>query len=67
MLRAALADHRNGRGAEANRRYRRLLSIAPGIADAWHLLGLMAHADRRAKEADRLIHRALAGNATAAL
>lgn len=67
MLRVALSDHRGGRGAKASQRYRSLLSIEPRVADAWHLLGLLAHADRRAGEADQQIRRALALNAAAAL
>jgi len=59
MLRAALVHHREGRADDARKQYRHLLAIEPSVADAWHLLGLLAHANQQTDEAFRLIHRAL--------
>ena len=66
-LRAALADHRAGRHAEAGRWYRRILSIEPCVPDALHLLGLLAREGSTQGQAEALIRRAIHLDARAAL
>jgi hypothetical protein len=67
MLHAALADHRSGRIAEAEIRYRRILAIDPSVPDAWHLLGLLALAAERTDAATLVIGRAISLDPAAAL
>jgi len=55
----ALAWHRQGRLAEAEAAYRRVLALDAAHADAWHLLGVAALQAGRAAEAARCIQRAL--------
>ncbi|HYD64541.1 tetratricopeptide repeat protein [Azospirillum sp.] len=60
LLALAFAHHRDGRPAEAEALYRRLLDRDPGHADALHLLGVLHAQTGRAVEAARLIERAIA-------
>ena len=41
LVRSAIDHHRNGRLAESRRLYERALAIAPGSADAAHMLGVV--------------------------
>ncbi|MBM3547334.1 MAG: hypothetical protein FJX54_10290 [Alphaproteobacteria bacterium] len=59
ILRSAVAEHRLGRGAEASARYRQVLALEPSVADAWHLLGLLASDAGRAGIATLLVGRAI--------
>ncbi|OJY70276.1 MAG: hypothetical protein BGP12_21215 [Rhodospirillales bacterium 70-18] len=59
-LAAALRAHRDGRLAEAEALYRRVLDRAPGEPMAPYLLGLLTLSDGRAAEAEMLLRYALA-------
>lgn len=59
-LQSALAHHRAGRLPEAEASYRRILATQPADADAWHLLGVIAHQEGRHEAAVDLIARAVA-------
>jgi predicted O-linked N-acetylglucosamine transferase (SPINDLY family) len=59
QLSAALAHHRAGRLAEAERLYRLVCAADPTNARAFHLLGVVAHQLRRQDAAD-LVGRAIA-------
>jgi tetratricopeptide (TPR) repeat protein len=60
MIAAALEHHRQGRLAEAQQIYRRILVLDPNHADALHLLGVVAYQSGRHDEARALIGRAIA-------
>lgn len=59
LLQQALSLHRQGRLAEAQAHYRRILQLQPGHVDSLHLLGVLAQQAGRAAEALELIDRAL--------
>ncbi len=59
MLRTALKHHRQGRLAEAERIYRRILSIDSRHAGSLHLLGTLAHQVGRQDVAVQLIRAAI--------
>ncbi len=50
-LRAAIRLHQAGQVEEARRRCEAFLQKCPDSADGWHLLGLIAHHDRKLDEA----------------
>jgi predicted TPR repeat methyltransferase len=58
-LRSAIAAHQAGKPAEAERRYRALLAVAPRHADALHFLGVLLHQQGRRDAALALIEQAL--------
>lgn len=58
-LEAAIAAHRAGRLADAERAYEALLARAPRLADARHLLGVVHHQTGRHASAARHIERAI--------
>ncbi len=60
LLAMALEHHRAGRLAEAAQVYREILIREPQQADAWHLLGVVAHQLGNHHEAAEQIGRALA-------
>jgi len=60
LLAEAVAGHRSGDLALAERLYRRVLDAAPGNPDALHFLGVLAHQQGRSDAAVELIGRALA-------
>jgi Flp pilus assembly protein TadD len=62
MLGQALAHHRAGRLAEAERLYRQVLELDPHHGDALHLLGMLAGQSGRHDTAAELIRRAIAVN-----
>jgi predicted O-linked N-acetylglucosamine transferase (SPINDLY family) len=62
LFRDAVAHHRAGHMNEAEPRYRRILEIEPGHADALHLLGLICRQTGRLPEAADLIRRAVSAN-----
>jgi tetratricopeptide (TPR) repeat protein len=55
-----LANHRAGRLADAERRYRTILADEPGHADSLHMLGVLAHQRGDHATAASLIGRAIA-------
>ena len=57
--REALGHHAAGRSSEADILCRRIVEAGPGHADAWHLLGLLAHEDGRHDAALTLVGRAV--------
>jgi len=59
ILETALVHHQAGRFAEAEQRYRQLLTVEPDNPDALHLLGLLRHQVGRHVEAIELIERAV--------
>jgi predicted O-linked N-acetylglucosamine transferase (SPINDLY family) len=65
-LAIAVRHHQAGRLDAAEQIYRQVLAVAPHQADAWHLLGVIAHQAGRHEEAVELISRAVQGNGTAA-
>ena len=58
-LRAAIAAHQAGQLADAERRYRTLLAVAPRHADALHFFGVLLHQQGQREAALSLIERAL--------
>jgi tetratricopeptide (TPR) repeat protein/SAM-dependent methyltransferase len=66
LFRAAVAQHQAGALAEAERRYRHLLTLAPAHADSLHNLGLIALQNGNAMAAVELFESALRVNATSA-
>jgi Flp pilus assembly protein TadD len=60
MFAEALQHHREGRLAEAERRYRQILTVVPDHADSLHLLGVAACQAGRVDQAIDLIGKALA-------
>jgi predicted O-linked N-acetylglucosamine transferase (SPINDLY family) len=58
-LAIALQHHQAGRLTEAEQLYREILTADPGRADAWHLLGVVAHQCRNHQLAVELIARAI--------
>jgi len=65
-LQAAVAEHRAGRLAEAERGYRGVLAAAPEQPDALHLLGLLTQQRGEPAAAEALIRRAIAARPEAA-
>ena len=59
ILAQAIALHRDGRIAQAEPLYRRVLAAQPGQFDALHMLGVIAHQQGRHGEALDLIGSAL--------
>ena len=62
FLAVAMAKHREGRLAEAERMYRQALRWRPDQSDAYHLLGLLAAQLNRADDALPLFEQAIALN-----
>ncbi|HKW81161.1 MAG TPA: tetratricopeptide repeat protein [Casimicrobiaceae bacterium] len=62
QLRAALAQHKAGRLAEAEALYRRILEQDPANADALHLMGVVQHQQGRFPAAVETILRSIAAN-----
>ena len=62
LLQAAFAQHQAGRLAEAEAGYRRALAADPTLADAYHLLGVLAYQRGQLTEALGLIEQAIARN-----
>src|SRR5688500_7394725 len=58
-LQEALQYHQAGRYAEAESRYRQILSADPQNADALHLLGVLAHQVEKHQAAIDLIYAAI--------
>ena len=56
---AAVALHRQGRLAEAERIYRRVLQQQPEHFDALHLLGVIAYQTNDLRAAEELIEKAI--------
>ncbi len=61
-LARAFAHHQRGELAQAEQLYRQVLAGQPRHADAWHLLGLVAHQSGRHAEAAQAIEHAIAIN-----
>lgn len=57
---AAYTHHQAGQLREAEALYRQILAAEPNHADAWHLLGLVAHQVGRGDMAEQWIGRAIA-------
>ena len=66
-LAIAIAHHQAGRLEMAEDIYRRILAVEPDHADAWHLLGLIAHQCKQHDAAARHLQRAIGLNPTKAL
>ncbi len=64
LLGAAVKHHQEGRLAEAEASYRRVLEIEPGNADALNMLGIVALQSGRSDAAVEMIGRAIKENAT---
>lgn len=62
LFQAAAVQHQQGRIAEAEAQYRRLLALHPAHSDGWHRLGVIALQTGKAQAAVTLIDRAIAGN-----
>jgi tetratricopeptide (TPR) repeat protein len=60
VLAEAVRRHRQGDLEAAARLYEQALALAPGDADAWHLLGVVHHQRGRHARAAELIERAVA-------
>ena len=60
LLAEALAHHRAGRLAKAERLYKQILEAYPNQPDALHFLGVLAHQAGRYEDAVELIRQALA-------
>jgi tetratricopeptide (TPR) repeat protein len=58
-LQTAVKFHQDGNLAEAERIYREILKVQPRQADAWHLLGLVAHNRGQCSQALEYIRRAI--------
>ncbi len=67
LLQEAVAHHRGGRLADAERLYARARAAAPTSFDALHLSGLLAQQEGRAADAAALLRRALRLNPRSAL
>lgn len=65
-LMLALDHQENGRPAEAEILYRRIVDADPVLADAWHLLGVLHAQTARTAEAGLFFHRAIALDPTRA-
>ncbi len=65
-LAKALKHHQAGDLQEAERLYRRVIRRDRGHADALHLLGVLAHQQRKSTDAVNYISRAIAANGTQA-
>ena len=65
-MQQAVAHHQAGRLQQAAQMYREVLAIAPGQADAMHLMGVIAHQQGQHRQAIRHITQAIAKNATVA-
>ena len=65
-LRQGLAHQRAGRLPEAEAAYRRILTVEPDHAGAWHHLGLVAHRLGNSDAAETMIARSIALNPGAA-
>ena len=61
-LRLALQQHQRGCLEEAGRLYQNILASRPDNSEALHLLGVVAHQQRRHEPAIQLIERAIALN-----
>lgn len=59
LLQAAVALHQQGHLAQAEGVYKKVLASYPEQADAWHLLGVLAHQREKHEEAVALIERAI--------
>ena len=66
-LQAAMVHHQTGRVRRAAELYRRILEVAPGHADALHLLGLTERQQGNFTRAVELMQRAIAVNPRAAM
>ncbi|WP_042704745.1 tetratricopeptide repeat protein [Azospirillum sp. B506] len=58
-LRMAVGLHQGNHLAEAADIYRKIIQAAPGVADAWHLLGVLQHQSGESADAVRLIGEAI--------
>jgi protein O-GlcNAc transferase len=58
LLQEAVAHHRAGRFAPAEKGYRQVRAAAPKAAEGWHLGGLLAYQQGRAAEAVEMLTRA---------
>ncbi|MGE5537503.1 MAG: tetratricopeptide repeat protein [Gemmatimonas sp.] len=56
---SGIAAHREGRGADAEAAFRRVLALIPDHPDALHLLGIALHFQGRSMEGIALIRRAI--------
>lgn len=66
-LATALKLHQSGQLDQAEQLYRRILQTSPGCADAWHLLGLIAHQRGQHAEAIAVFDQAIRLDASNAL
>ncbi len=66
QLARAIALHQAGRIGEAEQIYQKILLAAPQHADAWHLLGVVAHQKGQHQAAVELISTAIAFNSNSA-
>jgi len=62
MFGAAVRQHQTGRLQDAERLYRKILSVDPAHVGSLHLLGVLAHQTGLHQEAEKLIGRAIALN-----
>jgi tetratricopeptide (TPR) repeat protein len=62
LFTAAVANHRVGRLADAERGYRKILALNPNHADSLHLLGVIGYQSGHAAAAEELIQKAIALN-----
>jgi len=65
MLELALAHHRSGQIGQAETLYRSIINMAPGHADALHLLGLIEYQRGNLSVSERFIRRAIARDSSA--
>ena len=49
-LAIALQHHQAGQLPQAEQIYRQILEVEPNHADAWHLLGVLAHKNRAKRD-----------------
>jgi tetratricopeptide (TPR) repeat protein len=66
-LAAAVAQHRSGKLAEAERAYREIIADDPGNADALHLLGALRQQGGKPEEAISFVRQAIARKPESAL
>lgn len=59
-LQSAVAHHQAGRLVEAEAIYRRIVEVQPRLADAWHMLGVLAYQTGHSVTATDLISEAIA-------